>query len=174
MEALSQTTGIVALVAVALAALALTLTAILAVKFRRLRADQQVVLGPAGRDDLTAHAADLHRAFVAHRDVVDQTAERLDARVGTVEQRVDSAVAHRALVRYDAYGETAGKQSITLALLDRRRNGVVLSSIAHRETARLYCKPIRAGEGEQPLSPEEQEAIRLALAGDMQSVTLDT
>nr|MBA2644751.1 DUF4446 family protein [Solirubrobacterales bacterium] len=82
-------------------------------------------------------------------------------------------VAHRALVRYDAYGELAGKQSISLALLDARRNGVVLSSIAHRDTARLYCKPITAGAGQQPLSPEEQEAVRLALQGNSESATLE-
>ncbi len=94
--------------------------------------------------------------------------------MGAVEERLDGAVAHRALVRYDAYGEMAGKQSMSLALLDARRNGVVISSIAHRDTARLYCKPVAGGGGEQPLSPEEQEAIRLALDGRIQSVTLDT
>jgi hypothetical protein len=49
----------------------------------------------------------------------------------------------------------------------------VLSSIANRETARLYCKQVHAGEGEHELSPEEAEAVRLALAGEVGSVTLD-
>ena len=59
----------------------------------------------------------------------------------------------------------SGHQSTSLALLDADHNGVVLSSIAHRDTARLYCKVVKAGRGEHQLSPEEDEAIRLALAG---------
>jgi hypothetical protein len=54
---------------------------------------------------------------------------------------------------------------IALALLDARRHGVVLSSIHHREQARLYAKHIRDGEGELQLSPEEAEAVTQALAG---------
>ena len=46
---------------------------------------------------------------------------------------------------------------------------------AHRDTARLYCKQINAGQGEHQLSPEEQEAVRLALAGgEVQSVILES
>ena len=65
------------------------------------------------------------------------------------EQRLDGAIAYRALVRYDAYGELSGHQSTTLALLDAARNGVVLSSIAHRDTARLY---VQEGARRRPAS----------------------
>ena len=77
-------------------------------------------------------------------------------------------------MRYDAYGELSGHQSLSLALLDAERNGVVLSCIAHRDSARLYCKVVQDGRGEHELSPEEDEAIRLALAGEpSRTVTLD-
>ena len=166
--------AIVALAAALLASIALLVTLVLAARVRRLRAAQSLVLGTSGDEDLIAHAAALQRAFEATRQEVRTAVEHLDERTAAVEQRLDGAIAHRALVRYDAYGELAGKQSISLALLDARQNGVVLSSIAHRDTARLYCKPVSGGAGEQPLSPEEQEAVRLALAGGPQSVTLET
>jgi len=92
------------------------------------------------------------------------------------ERRLDGAIAYRALVRYDAYNEMSGHQSTSLALLDAERNGVVLSCIAHRDSARLYSKVVREGRGEHELSPEEDEAIRLALEGEAQAsrtVTLD-
>jgi hypothetical protein len=92
--------------------------------------------------------------------------------MAAAEDRLDGAIAYRSLVRYDAYGEMSGHQSTTIALLDADHNGVVLSSIAHRDTARLYCKQVHGGRGEQPLSPEEQEAVRLALAGEVGSVIL--
>ena len=41
---------------------------------------------------------------------------------------------------------------------------VVLSSIHHRDQARLYAKQVHNGQGEIDLSPEEAEAVRLALS----------
>ena len=41
----------------------------------------------------------------------------------------------------------------------------MLSSIHHRDQARLYAKQVREGQPELELSPEESEAIRLALEG---------
>ena len=173
MNDLTDPAGLVALAAGALALMALVLAVVLAVKLRRVRSAQELVLGPAGRDDIIAHASSLQQAFEALHGRVEEVAERLDARMAAAERRLDGAIAHRALVRYDAYGELSGHQSISLALLDAARNGVVLSSIANRESARIYCKQVHAGEGELELSPEEAEAVRLALAGEAGSVTLD-
>jgi Protein of unknown function (DUF4446) len=82
------------------------------------------------------------------------------------ERRIDKAVAYRALIRYDAYGEMSGLQSTSIALLDANRSGLVLSSIHHRDQARLYAKEVREGKPELELSPEEDEAIRRALEAD--------
>jgi Protein of unknown function (DUF4446) len=173
-DELTEPAGIVALAAAAVALLALMLAVVLAVKLRRLRAAQEVVLGPTGREDLVTHASGLQAAFESLHGRVEEVAERLDARMGAAERRLDGAIAHRALVRYDAYGELSGHQSTSLALLDADRNGVVLSCIAHRDTARLYCKQVHDGRGEHELSPEEDEAIRLALAESApRTVTLD-
>ena len=174
MDDLTDPAGLVALAAGALALVALVLIVVLAVKLRRVRSAQEAVLGPTGRDDLVAHASSLQQAFEALHSRVEEVAERLDARMAAAERRLDGTIAHRALVRYDAYGELSGHQSISLALLDAARNGVVLSSIAHRDTARLYCKQVFDGRGEHELSPEEGEAVRIALAGEApRTVTLD-
>lgn len=173
MDELTDPAGIAALSAGALALIALLLVTALAVRLRRLRAAQQAVLGEAGRDDLVGHAARLHEAVAQLHERVEEVAERLDERMAQAERRLDGAIAYRALVRYDAYGELSGHQSTSLALLDAERNGVVLSSIAHRDTARLYCKQVVDGRGEHLLSPEEDEAIRLALAGERGTVVLE-
>jgi len=169
---LTEPAGVAALAAAALALCALLLVMVLWRRVRRLRSAQQVVLGE-GRGDLVAHAAELQAAFGALRDRVEEIAEQLEDRVAAAEQRLDGAIAYRALVRYDAYGELSGHQSASLALLDADRNGVVLSSIAHRDTARLYCKQVLDGRGEHILSPEEDEAIRRALAGERGSAVLE-
>jgi hypothetical protein len=165
-DELTSTPGIVALAAGALALVALILAIWLAATLRRVRRDQRVVLGDQRASDLVAHAAGLERDFRVLHEYVEDAAARLHERMAEAEGRLDGAVAYRALVRYDAYGEMSGHQSTSIALLDARRNGVVLSSILHREQARLYAKRVEGGAGaELELSPEEQEAVRIALEG---------
>jgi hypothetical protein len=161
---LTTTQGIVALVAAGLGGIALLWAIVLAVKLRRLRAAQRTVLG-GSQSDLVAHAAQVQEAFVQLRDWVEETATRLEERMATAEGRIDGCVAYTSLVRYDAWGEMSGQQSSTMALLDSRRTGVVVSSILHRDQARVYVKQVREGESELELSPEEQEAIEAAMAG---------
>jgi len=162
---LSSTAGIVAIAAGAVAIVALVLSLALSLRLRRFRADQRAVLGE-NQQDLVSHAAALQSQFQALSQYVQDAADRLDERMLIAEQRLDGAVAYRALVRYDAYGEMSGRQSTSIALLDANRSGVVLSSIHHRDQARLYAKQVRRGEAELELSPEEDEAVRLALEGD--------
>lgn len=162
MDDLTTTQGIVALAAAALALVALVWAIVLAVKLRRLRAAQRTVLGDTERD-LVAHAAALQEAFVQLRDWVEETGSRLEERMGAAEARIDGCVAYTSLVRYDAWGEASGHQSSSLALLDRHRTGVVVSSILNRDQARVYVKQVHSGEGESELSPEELEAVETAL-----------
>jgi hypothetical protein len=162
---LTSTAGIVAIAAGAVALLALLLCGILWLKLRRLRSAQRMILGDRERD-LVGHAASLQQQFEALSDYVQDAAERLDGRMATAERRIDHAVAYRALIHYDAYGEMSGRQSTSIALLDANRSGLVLSSIHHRDQARLYAKEVREGKPELELSPEEDEAVRRALEAD--------
>jgi hypothetical protein len=161
---LSSTQGIVALAAAGVAAIALLWVILLAVKLRRVRAAQRTILGDA-ETDLAAHAASLQEAFVQLRDWVEEVARGLEGRVGGAERRMDGCIAHTSVVRYDAMNELSGQQSSTVALLDERRTGVVISSILHRDQARLYVKQVREGNPEYELSPEERQAVDQAVAG---------
>ena len=163
MESLTSTEGIAAIAAGGVALVALILGIVLAVKLRRLRAAQRAVLGGEGRD-LVEHAARLERGFIELRDWVEDAAAGIEGRMAGTESRLAACVTHRSLIRYDAYNEMSGQQSSTLALLDATRSGVVLTSILHRDSARVYVKQIVAGESELELSPEETQAIETALA----------
>ena len=160
---LDSTEGIVALAAAGVAAVALILALVLAFRVRKLRASQKTVLGEAGQLDLIEHAARLEQGFVELRDWVEDTAAGIEKRMAAAEARIDGCVTYRSLVRYDAYNEMSGRQSSSVALLDSRRSGVVISSILHRENARVYVKQLHEGESELELSPEEQEAVAAAL-----------
>ena len=161
---ITDTQGIIAIAAAAVAVVALLTCAVLSMRVRRLRRAQRLVIGDGGEQDLVAHAASMHEAFESLRDYVEETATRLDGRLAAAEETLRGTFAHRALVRYDAYNELSGHQSSSLALLDARKSGVVISSIVHRDQARLYVKQLQEGESEIELSPEEQEAVDTALA----------
>jgi hypothetical protein len=161
---LNTTQGIVAVAAAALALVALVWAIVLGVKLRRIRAAQRTILGGESTD-LAAHAAGLQEAFVQLRDWVEEVASGLESRVSGAERRMDGCIAHTSVVRYDAMNELSGQQSSTVALLDERKTGVVISSILHRDQARLYVKQVREGNPEYELSPEEQQAVDTAMAG---------
>ena len=161
---LTTTQGIVALAAAAVALVALALCVMLLVNQRRMRRAQRFVLGDQGPQDLVAHAARIEDAFEALRLYVDDVALRLDDRLNAVEAALRATIAHRALVRYDAYNELSGQQSVSIALLDDGRSGIVLSCIHHRDQARVYAKQVVDGQAELELSPEEAEAVRVALS----------
>lgn len=72
------------------------------------------------------------------------------------------AVRNVAVVRYDAFQDMAGRMSYSVALLDSAGDGLVLTAINGRADARTYVKGVLAGAGEQPLSPEEQQAVGAA------------
>jgi Protein of unknown function (DUF4446) len=163
---LTGTQGILALAALAVAALALIACALLARSVHRLRSAQKLVLGEGGARDVIAHSASLQEAVEDLQEYVGDIAARLGERLDGVEVALTGAVSHHALVRYDAYNELSGQQSMSIALLDDRRSGVVLTCIHHRDQARVYAKQIRDGLGELELSPEETEAVRVALGGD--------
>jgi hypothetical protein len=125
----------------------------------RVRAGQQVLLG-GGKDDLVDFAVSLQGRIDDLHRVVDEVAAGLTR----VDRRVDGTVAKTALVRYDAYEDTGGHQSASLALLDAERSGIVLTAIQGRDYARIYVKELERGRALIALSPEEIEAVERAMA----------
>jgi hypothetical protein len=79
--------------------------------------------------------------------------------VAALRAEAASALQHLAVVRYDAYADMGGALSWSLALLDDHGDGTVITSIHGRSEARTYAKTIRDWACDQPLSPEEEDAL---------------
>ena len=159
MHVSAQAALIVAIVGLAIGAISLGLAWWGFVKVRRVRDAQRLMLG-GGRRDLVEFAVtlqgrvdDLHRA-------VDEVAAGLQR----VDRRVDGVVSNSSIVRYDAYENTGGHQSASLALLDSARTGIVVTAIQGRDYARIYMKELDRGRASVDLSPEEAEAVERAMA----------
>jgi hypothetical protein len=69
------------------------------------------------------------------------------------------ALRNMAVVRYDAFTDTGGQLSWSLALLDDSGSGIVLTSIQGRNESRTYAKNVADWTSQTQLSPEEEDAI---------------
>ena len=151
--------GWIAIGAAAAAAVALLLTVGYYLALRRVRQAQLVLLG-GGREDLVDFAVSLQGRIDALHGSVDEVA----AGLARIDRRVDDTVSKTAIVRYDAYEQSGGHQSASVALLDSARSGVVLSAIQGRDYARIYIKELDRGRASVALSPEELEAVDRAMS----------
>jgi hypothetical protein len=151
----------VAAIAIGAGVLAVAALAFAAVAWSRLhamRSAQQALLG-RGSSDLVDFAVSLQgRLDETHRKL-----DEVDDGVAQLGRRVDGVVSRVAVVRYDAYENTGGHQSASVALLDASRTGIVLTAIQGRDYARIYVKEMEEGRSPVALSPEEQEAVDRAM-----------
>jgi len=133
---------------------------------------QSVRLGRAVRDyrDLVGdgQGGSLHNLLAGQAEVVSRASERLsemEAMHGIVDERSQRSIQHIGMVRFNPFEDTGSDQSFAIALLDYRRNGVVISSLHGRANTRVFAKPVADGASTHNLSDEESEAIRIALGG---------
>jgi len=102
------------------------------------------------------------RAIRAHQNESDAERIALCARIDALENAMPQTIRRTGLVRFNPFSDAGGDQSFSLALLDDRKNGVVISSLYGREINRVYAKPIENGSSTYQLSDEEKEAIARA------------
>ena len=150
---------VVAIVGVALGAIGLGIAWWSWVKVRRVREAQKLLIG-GGRKDLVEFAVSLQ----ARIDDLHRAVDEVAAGLARVDRRIDGSLTNTSIVRYDAYEDTGGHQSASLALLDSGRTGIVVTAIQGRDYARIYVKELDRGRASVALSPEELEAVERAMS----------
>jgi len=151
---------VIAIAAVAVAAAALVVAWLSFSKLSAMRRAQDVILGGNAKADVVEFAVSLQGRI----DDLHRAVDEIAAGLVRVDRRVDSSVANTSIVRYDAYEDTGGHQSASLAVLDSARSGVVVTAIQGRDYARIYMKELDRGRASIALSPEEAEAVERAMS----------
>ena len=128
------------------------------VRVRRVRDAQRALVG-GGRKDLVDFAVSLQGRIDDLHRAVDEVA----AGLARVDRRVDATVTNTAIVRYDAYEDTGGHQSASLALLDAARTGARPDGDPGPRLRPDLHEGARARPASVALSPEEQEAVERAM-----------
>lgn len=95
----------------------------------------------------------------------------------TIEQMKISDLSHfqkLGIVRFNPFADTGGSQSFTMAFLDGKNTGIVLTSLYARTGNRWYIKQVISGRGDEiALSKEEQLAVNSAQSIEHQEVRKD-
>ena len=93
---------------------------------------------------------------------VTRRVEALEQNITRINAALPSTVQSVSVVRFNPFPEMGGNMSFSMALLDAKANGVVISVLNDRQGSRIYGKPVEGGISSQKLSEEEQQAIGLA------------
>jgi hypothetical protein len=117
------------------------------------------------RDGSGGSLDEVLQSHVARVEEVRGRLGEIDGVQATLEHRTQSSIQHIGLVRFNPFEDTGSDQSFALAMLDDRRDGVVISSLHGRTNTRLFAKPVEGGASSHALSDEEAQAIRVAMDG---------
>lgn len=154
-----DTAAAVALAAAAVAAVAIAAATSAVVRLGHIRRAYAAVAGVTDAQDVLTELARRADDVSALQRQVGQ----LERQLRTARTDLSDAVRHVAVVRYDAFADLGGRMSFSAALLDDAGDGLVLTSINGRSESRAYAKGVKGGGGDQPLSPEEEQAVGAAL-----------
>jgi len=93
------------------------------------------------------------------------TAEQHKKDISILYKKSEKAYQKIGLVKYDAFNQMGGQLSFCLTLLDESNSGFLMNSVHGTEGCYVYTKEIKNGENNLSLSPEEAEALAIAMRG---------
>jgi hypothetical protein len=96
-----------------------------------------------------------------HKKILELDTIKNDHRNQIIELKKDAMLTIQKIgvVRFNPFKEVGGNQSFAVAFMDKKKNGLVLSSLYTRDRVNIFAKPIFEGSSEYTLTKEEQEAI---------------
>jgi len=141
------------------AALVLVWLIVLTVRQRRLSAYFRALARSRGKPSVEQTVIELAQAA----EELDVRTRELVARLARVEDVSSRAVTGLGLVRYNPFPDTGGNFSWSVALVDEKGDGVIITSLNSRKESRFYLKELSGFRCPLPLSDEEEEALRIAM-----------
>ena len=91
-------------------------------------------------------------------DRVESSMERvnlLNQEFNLLRENMDKCIQKHSVIRYNAFSDSGGDQSFSIAMLDNNNNGVIVTGLVGRSECYTYAKPVENGSSKYPLSTEE-------------------
>jgi hypothetical protein len=127
-------------------------------RINQLLSRSQEIYGSAEKANLDKIIEDIRK----HLQKSDQDINEAQDIIAKIYDLVNHSLQKVGVIRFNPFGDVGGDQSFSIALLDRRDNGLAISSLYSREGTRVYTKPIKKGQSDYPLSEEEKKALERA------------
>lgn len=88
---------------------------------------------------------------------------KIDKKYESIDTRLKNSLQKCGVVRFRAFDDVGSDLSFSIALLNEKNDGVVLTGIYGRNECATFAKPIENGISKYDLSDEEKQAIKNAL-----------
>lgn len=135
-------------------------TIVLSFLFFRLSSHYSSLTKDVSKKDLLSSLNQLISLSNENSETIAKLSERLNAEIDENKMHLQKI----GFSRYNPFTDTGGDQSFSLALLDEKGTGIVISSLHSRENTRLYAKKVVSGKVDaQATSKEEEQVIKEAL-----------
>lgn len=108
----------------------------------------------------------LENIIIDYMDKVDEAKKSSDEvreLFTGIDDRIDGCIQKVAILRYKAFEDVGSDLSYSIALLDKKDDGVVVTGIFGRNESTTYAKPIEKGISRYELSDEEKEVLADAI-----------
>lgn len=115
-------------------------------------------LGGKNVEDLMISYSD--EIYKVKNDIEDN----LKNRISDLEKQMPTCLRHFGLVSYNAFENVSNNMSFSIAALNDKNDGIVLTGIYTRENSYVYTKKIESGKPDKEISKEEQSALEKALS----------
>jgi hypothetical protein len=86
----------------------------------------------------------------------------LEKEIARIDEKSLSYIQSIGLVKFNPFEEMGGDHSFSLALIDAKKSGFIITGLHTRERTRVYIKRVKMGKSEYELSKEEQKALAIA------------
>lgn len=83
-------------------------------------------------------------------------------RINDIEDKDKKHIQKIGLVRFNPFSELGGDHSFSLAILDDKDTGFVITGLHTRDRTRVYIKDVKNGKSSLELSTEENKALIIA------------
>ena len=97
-------------------------------------------------------------------DKVKEDTEDVKELYKSLNQKVENCIQKVSLIRYRAFEDVGSDLSFSIAILDSKNNGFILTGIYGRNESTTYAKPIDEGLSRYELSQEEKQVLQDAMS----------
>jgi hypothetical protein len=122
--------------------------------------DHKIVVLTRGKTG--ASLEDTISACIASVTKIEERNEFISKHALTLDEKVSHALRNAQTLRYKAFDANGSNQSFSIALVNEKGNGVVISSLHSHDRMSTFAKPIEKYESTYDLTEEERHVLQEA------------